>query len=211
MKKFILSVIVFIAGLSASIAQSKFESAMSIGLEQMKAAKSPAEIAETASFFERVGDAEKTQWLPYYYAALSLYKGAWLDQKADKDKVAEKCKDLISKGQAIEKTADLYCLVQQVAILQMMVDPMSRWQTYGPFAKDALADAKKADAKNPRIYYLEGMTVFNTPENFGGGKALAKPLFEKSVELYKTYQPATPFHPNWGKEEAEKMVTSCNN
>ncbi len=211
MKKFILAVSILIVSQSIVSAQSKFEGAMAKGLEQMKAAKSSAEVTELSSFFERVGDAEKTQWLPYYYAALSLYKGAWMDQKTDKDKVAEKCKELITKGQVIEKSADLYCLVQQVAILQMMVDPMSRWQTYGPIAKAALADAKKVDATNPRIYYLEGMTVFNTPEAFGGGKALAKPIFEKSVELFKTYKPATQFHPNWGKEEAEKMLESCNN
>ena len=191
-------------------AQSKFEGAMSKGLEQMKAQKTPAEIAETASFFERVADAEKTKWLPYYYAALNNYLGAWADPKADKDKVAEKCKDLITKAQAIENNADLYCLVQQVSILQLMVDPMSRWQTYGAVGKNALADAKKADATNPRIYYLEGMTTMNTPEAFGGGKAAAKPLFQKAVELYETYKLPTPFHPNWGKDEAAKALELCS-
>ena len=189
-------------------AQSKFEDAMTKGLAQMKAAKTPSDYTDVSSFFERVGDAEKTQWLPYYYAALSLYTSAWVDKSADKDKIADKCKDFISKAQAIENNADLYCLVQQVAILQMTVDPMSRWQTYGPLAKDALADAKKADSTNPRIYYLQGMTTFNTPEAYGGGKALAKPYFQKSVDLFKTYVPK-PFYPDWGKEEADKMLAAC--
>ncbi|MFY7900714.1 MAG: hypothetical protein ACOVNY_11065 [Chitinophagaceae bacterium] len=190
-------------------AQSKFEAAMGRGMQQMKDAKTVTERAEAASFFERVADAEKTQWLPYYYAAMINYQTAMSDPKSDKDKIAEKCKDLLAKAMAIEKNADLYCLEQQIAILQMMVDPMARWQTYGPLAAAALANAKKADANNPRIYYLEGMTVMNTPENFGGGKAVAKPIFEKSVALFATYQPATPFHPNWGKEMAEKMLAAC--
>ena len=109
-----------------------------------------------------------------------------------------------------EKNADLYCLQQQVAVLQMMVDPMSRWQTYGTAAKIALDNAKKADATNPRIYFLDGMTLMNTPEAFGGGKAVAKPLFAKSVELFKTYKPATVFHPNWGAEDAAKQLAACN-
>jgi hypothetical protein len=54
------------------------------------------------------------------------------------------------------------------------------------------------------------MTVINTPEAFGGGKAVAKPLFAKSVELFKTYKPATPFHPTWGAEEAAKQLAACN-
>ena len=191
-------------------AQGKFEAGMGKGLGMLKEAKTAAALIETSAFFERVADAEKTQWLPYYYAALSLYQSAWADSKADKDKVGEACKVLISKGMAIEKTADLYCLEQQVAVLQMMVDPMTRWQTYGAAAKVALESAKNVDATNPRIYYLDGMTLMNTPEAFGGGKAVAKPLFAKSVELFTTYKPATPFHPNWGADDAAKQLAACN-
>ncbi len=203
-------VLVIISLLVATVvnAQSKFEDAMTKGLAQMKDAKTASDYTDVSSFFERVADAEKTQWLPYYYAGMSLYLSAWIDKSADKDKIADKCKDFITKGQAIENNADLYCLVQQVAILQLMVDPMSRWQTYGAQAKTALADATKADPNNPRIYYLQGMTTFNTPEAYGGGKTLAKPMFQKSVDLFKTYVPK-PFYPNWGKEEAEKMLEQC--
>lgn len=191
-------------------AQSKFEAGMAKGLGMLKDAKTATELAEVSAFFERIGDAEKTQWTPYYYAALTLYQSAWADPKADKDKVGEACKVLVSKGMAIEKTADLYCLEQQVAVLQMMVDPMTRWQTFGAAARAALENAKKIDATNPRIYYLDGMTLMNTPEAFGGGKAVAKPLFAKSVELFKTYKPATPFSPTWGSEDAAKQLAACN-
>lgn len=191
-------------------AQGKFEGAMAKGLGMMKASKTATELTETSAFFERVGDAEKTQWLPYYYAALAMYQSAWADAKADKDKTGEACKALIAKGQAIEKNADLYCMEQQVAVLQMMVDPMSRYQTYGAASKAALENAKKADATNPRIYFLDGMTMMNTPEAFGGGKAVAKPLFAKSVELFKTYKLASPFSPSWGADEAAKQLAACN-
>lgn len=203
-------VLVIVSLLVATVvnAQSKFEDAMTKGLAQMKDAKLASDLTDVSSFFERVGDAEKTQWLPYYYAALSLYRSAWVDKSLDKDKVADKCNDFITKARTIENNADLYCLVQQVAILQLMVDPMSRWQTYGALAKDALANAKNADSTNPRIYYLQGMTTFNTPEAYGGGKALAKPYFQKSVDLFKTYVPK-PFYPDWGKEDAEKMLEQC--
>ncbi len=191
-------------------AQGKFEGGMAKGLGMMQEAKTAPTLAEASAFFERIGDAEKTQWLPYYYSALSMYQSAWADPKADKDKIGEACKALIAKAEAIEKNADLYCLQQQVAVLQMMVDPMSRWQTYGTTAKTALDNAKKADATNPRIYFLDGMTLMNTPEAFGGGKAVAKPLFAKSVELFKTYKLASVFHPNWGAEEAAKQLAACN-
>ena len=39
------------------------------------------------------------------------------------------------------------------------------------------------NANNPRLYYFRGMSLFNTPEQFGGGKDKAKPVFEKAAEL----------------------------
>jgi hypothetical protein len=208
MKPFLVIVSMFIAGMLA--AQSKYETAMSKGFEQMKAAKTAEDMVAVSGFFERVGDAEKDKWLPYYYAAQANYLVGWMNPKADKDKVADKSKDLVAKAEALEpNNSELYCLRQMIAIQQMTVDPMSRWQSYGKEATEALEKATKADPNNPRIYYLAGSTLMNTPEAFGGGKAVAKKQFEKSLELFKTFQPASPMHPNWGKEEAEKLLASC--
>lgn len=132
-----------------------------------------------------------------------------MNPKADKDKVAEKSKDLLSKAEALERNSETYCMRQMIAIQQMTVDPMSRWQTYGTEATNALTEAKKSDANNPRIYLLDGQTLMNTPEAFGGGKAVAKKLFEKAIELYASFKPASPMHPTWGKDEAVKLLAAC--
>lgn len=208
MKQVLVIISMFIAGMAA--AQSKYETAMTKGLEQLQSSKTADDMSATSAFFERVGDAEKDKWLPYYYAAYSNYLTGWMNPKADKDKVGEKSKDLISKAEAIEpNNSELFCLRQMVATQQMMVDVMSRYQTYGVEASNAVENAIKADPSNPRPYYLKGQNLMNTPEAYGGGKAVAKKLFEKSVELYKTFKPASPLHPNWGKEEAEKLLAAC--
>lgn len=207
MKHVFVVITLFVAGQLA--AQSKYESGMQKGLEQLQASKTVEDMTSTSAFFERIADAEKDKWLPYYYAAYANYITGWMNPKADKDKVAEKSKDLIAKAEAIEKNAEIYCLRQMVAIQQMTVDPMMRWQTYGAEAKQALENAKQADPNNPRIYYLDGQSLFRTPEAFGGGKAIAKKSAEKSVELFKTFKPASPLHPNWGKAEAEKLLADC--
>lgn len=208
MKQLLVIISMFICGMVA--AQSKYEGAMAKGLEQFKEAKTADDMGATSAFFERVADAEKDKWLPYYYAAYANYLIGWMNPKADKDKVAEKSKDLISKAEAIDQNnSELFCLRQMTAIQQMVVDPMTRYQTYGAEARAALDNATKADPNNPRIYYLNGQTLMNTPEAFGGGKAVAKKLFEKAVELYKNFQPASPLHPTWGKEESEKLLAAC--
>lgn len=208
MKKIFIAVALFATlGLQA---QSKYESAMQNGFTKMKESKTADEMSAVASFFERVGDAEKTQWLPYYYAARNYTISAFMNPSADKDKVAEKVKDLIAKAEAIEKdNAEIFCLKQQVAVMQLVVDPMSRWQSYGAVASEAIAKAKAIDPNNPRPYLLEGQYLMNVPEAFGGGKAVAKKLFEKSLELFENFKPASALHPSWGKEQAAQLLAAC--
>ncbi len=208
MKHLLIVISMFIAG--TALAQTKYESGMAKGLQQFKDAKTTEDFLAASAFFERIGDAEKDKWLPYYYAAYTNYLTGWINPKADKDKVSEKSKDLISKAEVIEpNNSELFCLRQMVATQQMMVDVMARYATYGVEASNAVEKAIKADPTNPRPYYLKGQNLMNTPEAYGGGKKVAKALFEKSLELYKTFTPATPFSPNWGKEETEKLLAQC--
>ncbi|TAF50028.1 MAG: hypothetical protein EAZ62_08430 [Sphingobacteriia bacterium] len=202
--------VIALLGSLASQAQSKFEGAMAKGLGQMKEAKTAQDMLAVSAFFERVADAEKDKWLAYYYAAHANIVAGWMDEKADKDKLAGKSSDLIAKAEALEKNnSEISCLKQMVAIQQLMVDPMSRWQSYGQQASAAIDAAIKADPKNPRAYSLQGQYLMNVPEAFGGGKAVAKPILEKAVALYKSQQPASPFHPTWGQADAEKALASC--
>jgi hypothetical protein len=55
---------------------------------------------------------------------------------------------------------------------------------------------------------MQAMGVYGTPEQFGGGKAPAKPLFQKAVDLGKAEQ-KQPLYPNWSLEQAEQMLALC--
>lgn len=183
---------------------------MEKGMMQFKDAKSPEEMLASSAFFERVAEAEKDKWLPYYYAAQTQILAGWMNPNSDKDKVAEKANSLILKAELISaNNSEIYCLKQMTAVLQLTVDAMNRWQTYGAIASEAIAKAKAADASNPRPYVLEGQYLMNVPEAFGGGKAVAKKIFEKSLTLFENFKPASPFHPNWGKEEARTALAAC--
>ena len=207
MKKLFVVLSIFLLGNANA---QKFESGMEKGMIQFKDAKSPEEMLATSAFFERIADAEKDKWLPYYYAAQTQILAAWMNPKSDKDKVAEKANSLILKAELISaNNSEIYCLKQMTAVLQLTVDAMSRWQTYGAIASEAIAKAKEADSSNPRPYVLEGQYLMNVPEAFGGGKAVAKKILEKSLILLENFKPASPFHPNWGKEQATTALAAC--
>jgi hypothetical protein len=166
---------------------------------------------DLANTFERIGDAEKTQWLPFYYAAycnvmagnFSLPKdGSMGDNSAVTDPYADKAEKMLNKAVELGKgNTEIFCVEKMIYGLRMMGNPMARYMTESPKAEAALAKAKEANSGNPRIYILEGQDKFYTPEQFGGSKAEAKILFEKAQSLFETYKPENSIAPNWGRSQ----------
>jgi hypothetical protein len=124
------------------------------------------------------------------------------------DANSQKINAYLAKAEAIEKNAETYAVENMSATQQMLVEPQTRWATSGKDASEALQKGLAQDPNNPRLYYLQGMSAFNTPPQFGGGKDKAKPLFEKSVALFKAAQPK-PLYPTWGEKQAEDMLAKC--
>ena len=207
MKK-LITIVVLLASISGFAQSERYVAAMKKNLAMFDSSKTTADYQALSAAFERIGDAEKTQWLPYYYAGLALATAGWADQNLNKDDNATKIKALCDKADAIGKSSEVFEIRNMAATQQMMVDPQSRYMTYGQEASGALTKGMEIDPKNPRLYYLQGMSVFNTPEAFGGGKAKAKPVFEKSVALFKSAE-VKPLYPKWGQKQAEDMLAQC--
>ena len=118
----------------------------------MTVVKTTADYQSLAAAFERIGDAEKTQWLPYYYAGLALANAGWQeDSKLDKDANAEKIKTLCDKAEAMTQDntdkAEILTLRNMAATQQMIVDPQTRWTTYG---QEAEIQPAKRNAIEPK-------------------------------------------------------------
>ncbi|MBS1632903.1 MAG: hypothetical protein JST10_10065 [Bacteroidetes bacterium] len=213
MKKFI-SLVLMVTGISSIMfAQSeKYITAMEKNLALYDSAKTVEDFTKVANNFERIGDAEKTQWLPYYYSGLALSTAGWFPELTNKDANAEKMNTLCDKADALvtsdQDKAEILALRNISATQQMLVNPAGRYMSYGQAASQALEKGLQLSPDNPRLYYLKGMGVFNTPEQFGGGKDKAKPIFEKALELFKQQQPKQ-LDPKWGQKQVEDMISKC--
>jgi len=212
----------------AAHAQSdRYVNAMKQNLSQFDSAKTAADLETAAASFQRIGDAEKTQWLPYYWAALTLATEGWKyypnekgvtevkaeDLSATMTGLAGRINELLDKADALAPDdtakAEILTIRNMAATQQMLVDPQSRYMTFGAQAGQYLKKAMSLNPNNPRVYYLQGMSVFGTPEQFGGGKAKAKPIFQKAVDLGKAEQ-EKPLYPHWGLEMSEAMLAACD-
>lgn len=214
MKKISMFLVAAFVSATAISQSEKYTNAMQANISKLDSTSTAQGWADLANSFQRIADAEKTQWLPYYYASLSHVMNGYMlmtDQSsgmADKlDPIAAQAEGLLNKAEALKKdNSDIYCLKKMVSTLKMMGDPMTRWQTEGPVAAAALEKAKALDPQNPRIYMLEGQDKFYTPEQFGGSKTEAKALFEESLKKFQAYKPESPLHPQWGKSQVEYFL-----
>lgn len=209
MKQIIVAVCMLFT--STVFAQSeKYMAAMGATLQQLGEAKTAEEMIAVAQKFERIGDAEKTQWLPYYYAAMLKARMSMMGVGGDKDVVADEATALITKAEAIEKNnSEILCIKSLIATAKMLVNPQARYMEFGMKSGQYLEEAKKADAANPRPYMIQATNLKNTPEQFGGGCKAAKPLAEKALELYNSFKPASAVHPAWGKENVQQIIEAC--
>lgn len=217
MKK-LLSFFLLLATFVSAQAQmpEKFVKAMESKVALIDSTVTSEGYIELANSFERIANAEKNQWLPYYYAALCQVMSGYfamgdnpMGGNADKiDPVADKAKELLDKAETLEKdNSEIYLLRKMVHSLHMMGNPMQRYMSDGQAATAALEMAKKLNPDNPRIYLQEAQDKYYTPEQFGGSKEEAKRLFEKAVKQYEIFKPASSIHPNWGLTQVNYFLS----
>lgn len=209
MKNLFLSLSLLIS-ISVFAQSDKYTEVMSNSVKQYSEAKSADEIIAIAQKFERIANAEKTQWLPYYYSSLIKARMSFMGIGGDKDVVADEAQALIEKAESLSKNnCEILCVKSMIATAKMVIDPQNRYMQYGMQMNQYLQQAKEADKENPRPYILEANNLINTPEQYGGGCGTSKPTAEKALELFNKFKPASELLPNWGKDMIEQVLNRC--
>lgn len=168
----------------------------------------PDGLQQKANTFERIADAEKSQWLPYYYAAYAQVMQAFmLKDKSQIDPLADRAEGNLDKAEALSpKNSEIACIRSLVATARLTVDPMTRGMKYGPEAASQLEQAKGLNPENPRIYMLQGQSLLFTPEQWGGSKSKAKTTLEQALEKFAAFKPESSIAPHWGEPYTRKLL-----
>ena len=196
-----------------AFSQTAYDKVMTEKFASIEKHQAADEFTALANDFKRIGDKEKTQWLPYYYAAFStIQKGRMAMREgkvADLDPIAADAQKSLDLAMDLSKdNAENLILQKMIHGLKMMVDPQARFMSEGMLAADALSKAEKIDAGNPRITLMKAEDTYFTPEQFGGSKARGLELFQKSLEQFKIYKTKSALDPSWGKGEAEYFLAN---
>lgn len=216
MKTIITTIILIAITLTASAqaTTNQYQQAMTSAVSSLKKqpeTPSVPNVLALANQFERIAGAEPAEWLPRYYAGLMyVYLGFMGKDAAEKDKFLDLADRYVAEADKLAPDNDeITVLKAYVAQSRMTVDPMNRWQTYGPQFESAIEKAMTQNAANPRPYVLKGLGLMYTPEEFGGGPKTGCPLLKKATEKLATFKPASDLSPSWGDTHIAPVMEKC--
>jgi hypothetical protein len=217
MKK-ILVIAMLLTAIGSQAQSEKYIKTMEGRVAALDTTRDRSGLVELANAFERIAEAEKNQWLPYYYAALAnlnagftLTNGGMQGGLAETlDPYADKAEALLNKAEALSSNnSEIYIIKKMVATLRLLGDPMARYMKYGPAAAQALATAKKLNPSNPRVLLLEGQDKLFTPEEYGGSKTEARKLLEEALKKFDEFKPESSIAPNWGRNMTQYFLSQA--
>ena len=214
MKKTILIITTTILVYTGSYSQDAYTQQMQTQVAKLDNAGTARDYQQLANDFLRIAEAQKIQWLPYYYAAFCNAKTGWLNQD-DPDNIepfANKADEEIRKAQSLLDTAkqrselsEIYCVLSMANRARVFINPQTYGSQYGPAASQYARLAEKINPGNPRMLYLEGWEKFSTPKMWGGDKTKAKELLQMAKQKLEN-NPASGIEPHWGKKEVEDIL-----
>ena len=214
MKKTIFSLVMILSFVFVATAQDAYTQQMKTAVSKLDRSASVKEYQQLANEFKSIADQQKTQWLPYYYAAFCNAKIGWLYED-DGEKIepfADIADGQIKKAQSLLDTAkqkkelsEIYCVISMTNRARVFINPSTYGRQYGPAASQYIRLAEKENPDNPRAIYLDGWEKYSTPKLWGGDKKKAKELLENAKQKLNAGSSAD-INPHWGKNEVDELL-----
>ena len=204
------NVLILILTLTSSLIFS--QSAYEKGMQNAFSLWGEGKVNEATALFERIASAEKDNWLPNYYVAMVSTTAAFTSKdKTQMDALLQKAQsalDVELKKQP--NNPELLVLQGMIHTAWIAFDPMTNGMKLSGTVMELYGKAEALAPENPRVVLSKTEFEIGSAKFFGTD---IKPLCakaEKAIELFNTFKPESPFHPNWGLDRAKGIVSNCN-
>jgi tetratricopeptide (TPR) repeat protein len=202
---------IFIFVVTFSFAQDKFTTTMLKNIDAVYSAKTVEEYQQVINSFDRIANAEKTKWEPYYYSAFGNLMMA--SREADgqkKDGYIDLAVKSLENAKAIAAAdAEVTALEGFAQMLRVSVDPGARGAQMVAGTMQTLGKALSLNPDNPRALALMAQMQFGTAQFFGSSVTEACGNATKALEKFATFKSDNPLAPQWGKSMAEGLKKQC--
>jgi hypothetical protein len=188
------------------------EESLSKTLMKMDSVQNLSQMMSISAQFDMIVSKWEDEWSSNYYAAYAKTITSFIVQdNKKKDLFLDEADKYLEKIKTIDSQNDeTWVLAALIVNARISVDGQNRGMQYGGIFNQYLSKAEKINPDNPRIYYLKGTSLFYTPEMYGGGKAMAKPLFEKAKGLFAKEAKTSVLKPIWGEKQNLDYLKQCD-
>lgn len=211
MKKSILTVAVVILSVVTYGSTNNFEKLMKQNLATLRANSDNTDYQKMGDEFEKIAKHNKNRFEPLYYSAYCYIISSWqITDVTKKTIVLDKAKSQIDKAIVISPNNDEILVLEAFYYQAMiMVNPQKYGQSYSAKANELLKRAQGVNKANPRAEFLLAQNIYYRPAEYGGGKKVALPLFEKAAKLFIQQNTDNYLLPVWGETTNSKMIEQC--
>jgi hypothetical protein len=205
-----LALFLFIA-VPVCLQAQTMEESLSKTLMNMDSVQNLPGMMKVSAQFDMIAAKWENEWSTNYYAAYAKIIASFIVQDTKKkDLFLDEADKYFEKAKAIDSQNDeTWVLAALITNARISVDGQNRGMQYGGIFNQYIEKAEKINPDNPRVYYLKGTSLFYTPEMYGGGKAKAKPYFEKAKELFAKENKSSVLKPAWGEKQNLDFLKQC--
>lgn len=207
----LLTACVLVASQLAFADKDKYTETMQKNIEVVYTAQGIADIQNAVNSFERIGEAEKTKWEPFYYASFGYIMMANREKEAaTKDSYLDLSLKSLERAKALQPNdSEIIALEGFVHMIRVTVDPASRGQQYSGMAFQSFGKAVAMNPENPRALSLLAQMQYGTAQFFGASTAEACGTLTKAIEKFDTFKSDNVLAPQWGRGMAEGLKGKC--
>ncbi|WP_139920459.1 hypothetical protein [Hymenobacter sp. DG01] len=185
---------------------------MAATIQDLMSTGDPAKLKQVDAKLERAAQVAPKDWLPRYYQAYARVITVFVSKEEDgdaKDKYLDQAEAALTQARKLGgEESELLVLQAYIYQARLGISPMLRSMKYSKMVSETLAQAKKINPANPRIYLVQANNVYYTPSMFGGGAEVAKPLFQEAQTRFAAFKPASVLAPNWGERQVQGRLKS---
>jgi hypothetical protein len=204
----IIFALVSITGFSQS---NEYYQAMGESLGGYANCKNVDDFRSLGNQFERIAQAETSQWLPLYYHAHCNIIAAFIEtDPAKKDAILDVAEKSMNRMiELAPNEADIYALQAMFYTARLVVNPMERGQKYGMLSGQAVGRALGIDPTNPRARLIKLQNEMGTAQFYGKDTSVYCDDARELLAGWDNFKPKSTLHPNWGKDQVAGIVETC--
>lgn len=194
-----------------SFAADKYTENMQKNIETVYTAQTIPDLQNAVNALERIGEAEKTKWEPFYYASFGYVMMATREKvAATKDSYLDLAMKANENAKALQPNeSEIIAMEGFIHMIRVTVDPASRGQQFSGLAFQSFGKAVGLNPENPRALALLAQMQFGTAQFFGSPTTEACGTNSKALEKFNTFKSDNALAPQWGKGMAEELKSKC--